>query len=64
MAQRFDIGDGWVEVSRGVEQAAFQISGEEQVAVGKAIAGLMSGEYEPADYDLVDEDDEAADEDE
>jgi len=62
MAERFAIGDdGWIEVNRDVRSAAFQVSGQEGVSIDEALAGLLTGEYSPAEYGLV-SDDESGDE--
>jgi uncharacterized surface anchored protein len=61
MAERFEIGDtGWIEVDRNVQSAAFQVSGEEGVGVDEAIAELMVGDRDPAEYGLVETEAEAA----
>ena len=57
MADRFDIGDGWIEVSREVQSATYQMSGETGKGINECIAEMLSGETDPAEYGLVAEDD-------
>ena len=64
MAERFAIGDdGWIEVNRDVRSAAFQVSGQESVSIDESVAGLITGEYDPAEYGLAgnESDDESDD---
>lgn len=62
MARRIQIGtEGWIEVNQSVVNAAVELGGEADLTVADAVAALVSGDADPAQYGLVEEYDEESD---
>jgi len=60
MAKRTQIGtEGWYEVNRETEKAAYDVSAERGVDVREAIRMLIEGEADPAEYGLVEGEEES-----
>jgi hypothetical protein len=62
MAKRFAVGEeGWIEVSREVQSATYQMSGETGKGINECVAELLTGATDPLDYEELQESEDAAD---
>jgi hypothetical protein len=60
MAKRFAVGEeGWIEVSREVQSATYQMSGETGKGINECVADLLTGETDPEGFEELQADPEA-----